>query len=418
MKVLRALGFLLAAAPLFGQVFLPQPASGDIWLDKSGNVVEKNVGVFHVHFQFSYPNGVKTLTLTEEDCDGPFAKIDLSAPFGAFLPVFSDCKSAGDHLDDFSAVAQKVNVLFTWAHGSPWNIVYKAVPGPVRPLVATMQPNAPPSPSMVLLDGLGGNILQLDLKSGKVLSQVTPPAGAIGPLAIRPALFPPFTEVWVANGSSQVSVLNMSAQAVVTNIPTPTVPSGALPAGIVFTNGGDTAFEAFRFLSPDSFGNSGVMVVFDAVKRAVNSSLPLKYGPGAFVISPDGLTAYLLSTNGMITYYDVVSGTADLTVSTFTPGQNGGYGGTGGVFIHPDGTRLFWSIGPYLESFDLTKRKVTAQFNSGLPTTSAIALEVSQDGSTATMGNGQGTIAILDTQYGIVQATLQNSSSTLMFPGF
>jgi hypothetical protein len=416
MKVPRALAFLLAAAPLFGQVFLPQPSSGDIWLDENGNVVSAKLGKFHVHFQFSYPSGVKTLTLTEEDCNGPYLRYKLIPPL--FLPVFSDCKPADDELEDFSAVAEKVSVLFNWAHGAPWNIVYKAAPGAVRPLLTTMQPNAPPAPSMALVDGLGGNILQLDLKTGKALSNVTPPQGAIGPLAIRPALFPPFTEVWVANGSSQVSVLNMSAQTVVTNIRTPSVPAGALPSGIVFSNGGDQAFEAFQLRSPDASGNTGLLVVFDAVNRVVTSTFPLKYGPTAFLMSPDGLTAYLLGSGGQLTYYDVLSGTADLSFSTYAPGSNAGYNGVSNVFIHPDGTRLFWAVGPYLESFNLTTRKVTGQFNSGLPTTSAITLEVSQDGSTATMGNGQGAVAIFDTQYGLVEYTMQYDSPTLTFPGF
>jgi hypothetical protein len=58
-------------------------------------------------------------------------------------------------------------------------------------------------------------------------------------------------------------------------------------------------------------------------------------------------------------------------------------------------------------------RKVTAQFKSGLPFTSGITLEVSQGGSIATMSNGQGAVVIMETQYRIVQATMQNTSPTL-----
>ena len=72
-------------------------------------------------------------------------------------------------------------------------------------------------------------------------------------------------------------------------------------------------------------------------------------------------------------------------------------------------------MGPYLESFDLTLRKVTAQFNSGLPTTSAITLEVSQDGSTATMSNGQGNAVILDTLHGVVQQNIQGQNPPCIF---
>lgn len=138
----------------------------------------------------------------------------------------------------------------------------------------------------------------------------------------------------------------MSAQSVTANIPTPSVPSGATPSGIVFDNSGGAAFEAFRLSSPDASGNSGLLVVFDATNRVVTSTMPLKYGPTAFLMAPDGLTAYLLSGGGQITYYDVLSGTADLSASTFTPGSSGGYNGVSNVFIHPDGTRLFWRWDP------------------------------------------------------------------------
>jgi hypothetical protein len=281
----------------------------------------------------------------------------------------------------------------------------------------TLQPVAPPDPTVIFLDGLGGNIFQVDISTGVTLSQVTPPQSAIGPLAIRPTPNLPSTEVWVANGATQVSVLNMTSQTVTTNIPTPSIPLSAMPVGIVFTNGGVTGFEALRLSSPDSSGNLGVLVIFDAVNRLVRSTFALKNAPSVIVMAPDGLTAYVLSTGGEITYYDILSGTADLSASTYTPGMNNGYSGDGNVFIHPDGTRLFWNIGPFVESFDLTTRKVTAQFSSGLPTTSAITFGLSQDGTLATLSNGQGMAAILDTQYGIVQAAITFPGATQFFLG-
>ena len=53
----------------------------------------------------------------------------------------------------------------------------------------------------------------------------------------------------------------------------------------------------------------------------------LKFVPAALLMAPDGLTAYILSNTGTITYYDVLSGTSDLTVSTYPPGSNAGYPG-------------------------------------------------------------------------------------------
>lgn len=121
--------------------------------------------------------------------------------------------------------------------------------------------------------------------------------------------------------------------------------AAAAPAGIVFTPDGTTAFEAVGFLSPDSSGNLGALVVFDAVNRKVTSTFPLKNAPAAVLIARDGYTLYLLSANGMLTYYDVLSGTADLSVSTFTPGLAGGYSGSSAqVFLTPDGTRLYGTL--------------------------------------------------------------------------
>jgi hypothetical protein len=417
--------------PLFGQGYAPNPNWGIFFLDGSGNVVESGDFRYSIFFTFTYVRDVKTLTFSVKKCPtavkfGP--PTTAGSPGGPPPPpsmTFSQgtCEPIGKDpvVEGFSAIQEKVSELFAWANGSPWNVVYKVTegtPGQPRALFTTIAPSAPPDPTIVFQDGLSGKILQFDFASGNVTSQVTPPQTAVDPLAIRPALFPPFTEVWVANGGLQVSVLNMSAQTVVTNIRTPSVPAGALPTGIVFTNGGDQAFEAFRLLSPDASGNSGLLVVFDAVNRVVTSTFPLKYGPTAVLMSPDGLTAYLLGSGGQLTYYDVLSGTADLSFSTYAPGSGAGYNGVSNVFIHPDGTRLFWAVGTYLVSFNLTTRKVVAQFNSGLPTTSATTLEVSQDGSIATMGNGLGMVVVLDTQYGIVQATLQNSDPTLMFPAF
>jgi hypothetical protein len=382
---------------------------------------EDDSGDYQVYFNFGYVKGVKTLTYGVLSCNPPL-NVELFVNNGFAVTASNPCIPIRQNATyDFSGVFQLVLELKDWANGQPNRVVYKNRLVPVReagtPLLPTEQPVAPPDPSMILLDGLSGNILQLDLTTATVMSQVAPPQTANGPLAARPTITGSANEVWVANGWSQVTVLDMSAGTVAANIPTPSVPSGATPAGIVFDNSGEKAFEAFRLSSPDASGNSGLLVVFDAVNRLVTFSLPLKYAPAAFLMAPDGLTAYLLSTRGEITYYDVLSGTADLSASTYTPGFDTGYNGFSNVFVHPDGTRLFWAVGPNLESFDLTQRKVTAQFSSGLPTTSAITLEVSQNGSFATMSNGQGNGVVLDTHYGIIQYKFQSQSPTLYFPG-
>lgn len=424
MKTVRTLCLLLAAAPLFAQ---PVPSSGTLWLDIHGDEISKDEARVAIVWSFSIENGVKTLTLETFNCTENPIGIYLNAYFNSSALTFGipggdggRCLPSGGspNAENYSAVEPLIAQLDNWANGLPEEVQTESLPRrPLNSSLATIQPTAPADPSTIFLDGLSGNILQVDLNTGVTLSTVTPPTTAIGPFAIRPTPTLPSIEVWVANGATQVSVLNMTSQTVTANIPTPSIPSSATPVGIVFTNTGNIGLEAFSLSSPDSSGNLGILAVFDAAKRAVSSTFPLKYAPARIVMAPDGLTAYLLSTGGEITYYDVLSGTADLSASTFTPGMDNGYNGVSNVFVHPDGTRLFWAVGPYVESFDLTARKVTAQFNSGLPTTSAITFGLSQDGADATMSNGQGAAVILDTQYGLIQASITFPGPTQILLG-
>jgi len=276
--------------------------------------------------------------------------------------------------------------------------------------LTTLAPNSPEDPQMIYLDELGTNtIVSLDLTTGATLSQVALPDSALGPFGVRANATGPPSEVWVANAGTQVSVVDLAAQSIVATVPIPGIPVSAVPAAIVFSNDGTAAFEAVSYPSPDSAGNNGALLVFDAVHRAFFSTLPLKYAPSAFLMSPDGLTAYLFSTSGMITYYDVLSGTADLSLSTYTPGQNNGYTGPPNqVFASPDGMKLFWNVGVQLNVFDLNAHKVTATFDSGLPTTSAASMQMSQDGALIWFTNALGNVAVLDAHSGFVVGNIQN----------
>jgi len=280
----------------------------------------------------------------------------------------------------------------------------------------TVAPVAPPNPRMILLDGLGNSLFAVDMTTLKTVSQVVVPSTS-GPLGIRPSITGPANEVWVANGGLEVSVVDLASQTLLTNILTPSVPEASNPVNIVFDAQGATAFEAMQFSSPDSSGNTGALLVFDAANRTVKSTLLLKYGPTALVMAPDGSTLYILDGRGMLTYYDVLSGTADLSVSTFTPGEVGGTT-SGPLFIHPDGTRLFWNINYLVFVFDLTTRKVIAQFNSGLPSTSGVAMTMSQDGGRVYLSNGAGDVVIMDTKYGnILKTSSTPGQSSLVFGG-
>jgi hypothetical protein len=277
-----------------------------------------------------------------------------------------------------------------------------------------LQPVPPPDPQMVFLDGLGNTIVAVDTTTLTIVSQVVVPS-TTGPFGMRPSSAGPATEAWVANGGSEVSVVNLSAQQLVTNIMTPSLPA-ATSAGIVFTPDGETAFEAVKYFSPDASGNNGALVIYNAAARTVASTFALKYGPAAIVIAPDGLTVYLLSTGGELTYYDVLSGTADLSVSTYPPGQNGGYNGFGPAFVHPDGTRLLWNINYLLIEFNINSRTVT-QFNSGLPSTAAPGMSMSQDGGQVFFYDAAGDIVCMDTTTGNILLSANVGSPISVFGG-
>jgi hypothetical protein len=420
MKALVAM--CLVASPLFCQ-----PEAGSVktvTLDRDGKYLadEGKSGLFtyDVLYQFSVgPNGEKILNFTV--CNFFWQEGEYESALAAIGPgPLPSCPAiAQSKAETLSFVQSLESTVITWAAQAmtAYKINYGTLDRPALSLPSTATPSAPPNPFLVFVDGLSGNVMKFDLQAGSVVGQVQPPSSAIGPVGLRPGAAGSTNEVWVANQTPQVTVADLGEQSILANIATPSLPSSFSPSGIVFTNSGNTAFEAVKYFSPDSSGNNGALVVFDAVNRVVKTTFPLRYAPAVMIMAPDELTIYLLSTGGEITYYDVLSGTADLSVSTFTPGLDNGYPGTGNAFVHADGTRLFWNVGPFLEVFDLTLRKGTSQFASGLTTASAITLEVSQDGSIAIMANGQGSIILLDTLHGLVLGTAQNSTSTLAIPG-
>jgi hypothetical protein len=287
-----------------------------------------------------------------------------------------------------------------------------------RPRLTVAQPATQVDPEMIFLDGLSYNIVEYDVMTDTITSQVTlPPQARV--FALQPTIMGPENTVWTAHAGTvnEISICDLATQSVVATIPTPSLnPDNTVPVGLVFTSGGEAALYAVSYYTPDSSGNNGTLLVFDAASQTLAYTLPLKYAPTALLMAPDGLTAYLLSNTGMITYFDVLSGTADLTASTDTPGMENGYAGVNSdVFIHPDGTRLFWNVATQLEVFDLTTRQVINSFNSGLPATST-SMQMSQDGSTIWFANALGNIVIFDTQSGGILGTYQVPESSV-YPG-
>jgi hypothetical protein len=289
-----------------------------------------------------------------------------------------------------------------------------------NPRSTVLAPPTPPDPTVVFFDGLGNAMVRFDLATNSIMSQI--PFfnyGIASNFAVRPTSSGPENEVWVNNAGINILVMDLGSQSVVATVANPTTPANIVPGNIVFTVSGNTALESLIYYTPDSAGNLGAILAFDATTRTLLSTLPLKNTPFDMLMAPDGLTAYILG-DSTITYYDVLSGTADLTA----PIQyGGGYGYTPAVFIHPDGTRLFVDQGYGLAVFDLTTRQFTSTFTYNLPMyANALSVKMSPDGSTVWVSDSQNNVTTLETRYGNIVSTYQGwqsyqSSNSMVLPG-
>jgi hypothetical protein len=408
-------------------VFAQDAGSVSLYIDTSVfDAPSKPNGAYNLEFsdQFTYeiyrnPDGSKTFIFSVFQCIRDADTLGIGG-----LQRLSGQSAVCTDLSQSAAIAlapvqEAIGEFLNDSSDVPHHIVYKqsSLPGTdpakAKPRTALAQPATAGNPQMIILDNISSTrILKVDLTSFAIVNPVTLP-GQPAAFAVRPTDTGAANEVWTAHGGTinAISVADLGAGKLIATIPTPSLdPNNTLRAGIAFTNDGATALCAVSYFTADSSGNRGALLAFDAVNRKLTSTLLLKFAPQQLLMAPDGLTAYIIgSQSGTIAYYDVLSGTADLTV-TRIPGF------TGQAFIHPDGTRLFWDAGQ-LEVFDLTTRKIVNEFKFGLPTTSATSMQMSQDGSRVYVGNGLGAVAIVDTRYGNILATFQSPGAAQVFGG-
>jgi hypothetical protein len=424
--------FSLVLCPLFAQ-----PNAGAVIIDQGADIFPINFTaivkyqgktltpvytglVLHSFFKYSFvitknPDLSKSFMFKAAKCD--FSEPPYPFPMKPPL-CFPVAESDAIDIGPIAFALKEYHTLAPMAYHHP--IMYSSFAELSHGELATVQPVTLADPQMVMLDGLSYNLVEFDMTNFAIISQVALPQQA-RVFSVRPDATGPGNEVWTAHGGTvdEISITDLASQSVVATIPTTSLdPNNTVPVGIGFTSTGLTALYAVSYFTPDSSGDNGALLVFDVVNRKLTSTLPLKYAPAALVVAPDGLTAYILSSTGMITYYDVFSGTADLSVSTYTPGMNGGYpGAVSSVFIHPNGNQLFWNVGTLLEVFDLTAHKLTNQFNSYLPTTATPFMQVSQDGLMAWFADEFGDIFAIDTRYGNLLAIYLGSSGSAVYPG-
>jgi hypothetical protein len=342
-------------------------------------------------------NGTKTLFFDVLNCE----KAGLAATVSAgllSLPFLAACTMVSESTAETLDGTQEVLAEFynQYPDGQQWYVPLAPPSSPppapatvVHPHLVTAQPAAPPNPHLVDFDGLSNNIYDFDLTTYATLSATVIPYSTFATnLAIRPTATGPDNEVWAIT-PQDIYVVDIGVGTILTTIAIPSSiqnSSNTFPTNRTtgFTSSGATFFYAVPYFTADSAGNKGALLVFDVASRTLTSTVLLKISPDVLVVAPDGLTVYLLSGGaGNITYYDVLSGTADLSVPLYTPGGNPNYfTGYGPVFIHPDGTRLFWLSGG-ISVFDLTSRQITNTFPVSLPAgVSNVRFQMSQDGST------------------------------------
>lgn len=245
------------------------------------------------------------------------------------------------------------------------------------------------APQLVILDGLGDNRLAtIDLSTFATRFSATLPAG-VRSLGLRPAASGPSIEAWVAHSQigNQISIVNHQTGAITGQIPTK-LDESVESVGLVFSTSGQTAFQAVNFFN-QALPAPGSLLVFDTAARKITNTLPLPFRPQGILISPDGSTVYVVGDE-KIAYYDLLSGTADLTAS-FPYFY-------GAPLIHPNGSRIYALQGDQVAVFDPQSRRTVATFKLGFaqPRDSGTMMQLSQDGLLLSIMSYQRDSVVLD----------------------
>jgi len=141
---------------------------------------------------------------------------------------------------------------------------------------------------------------------------------------------------------------------------------------VLFSNSGNTAFELVHGFEGAEFGTA-TLHMYDTATRTLKKSLTLPFQPSDALMSPDGSTLYMIGLGPagriQILYYDLLSGTADLTVTLpssvtfqapYRMHPNGKIYGQATSFRAGDG------LGG-VAVYDPQTRKIVSRFDVGLP---------------------------------------------------
>ncbi len=248
---------------------------------------------------------------------------------------------------------------------------------PTKKIVFGYGALATTAPELVLLDGKSNNrMVSVNLWTFAARYSADLPNG-IRNFGLRPAPDGgPSPEAWVAHSNigTLFTVVNLDSGAIVGKVPT-TLPGE--PRGVVFSNSGNTAFEILDSGTPTP---GGTFVVLDTAARTIKKTLAIPFAPEGILISPDGSTVYVIGPGAAgtknILYYDLLSGTADLTVTVPNPDVF-----FGPYLIHPNGSRVYGQNGSQIFVFDPQARQVISKFKLGLaPGVFFQSMQLSPDG--------------------------------------
>jgi hypothetical protein len=263
---------------------------------------------------------------------------------------------------------------------------------------------ATPAPRVFALDAYSDNLLvSMDLATFVPKSSAKLDSFRGFTFALRPDSNGRPAEAWIptfqTGPGSQMSVVDVGSGSILTKF---TVGNNGEPVRIVFSNTGETAFE---LVSATDGTGSGTLLAFDAATRTLRSSVPIPFYPYGMAISPDGSTVYVIGIGSAgaskILYFDLLSATADLTVTL--PNTESF---TGPYLMHPNG-RIYGQNSGRVLVFDPQARKIISKFDLGYSAGLYVqAMRLTQDGrqlyvlDSAALRGQSGNIQVLDAETG------------------
>jgi len=237
-----------------------------------------------------------------------------------------------------------------------------------------------------------------------------------------------FAYVPVVSRSPNVTVVDVSSNAVVTTIP---LSAGLNPFLMQISPDGSMVWVSAFVFGP-STASTGITVIQTSTNQAVGSiALPAQADPGAIVFSPDGTRAYVAANESTVDVVNVAKMEAVSAIETLgnvsglvispdgqtllVPNYSGSQvaaiaeasgralanipvglsGNYGGAAVSPDGARVYVTSTDSVSVIDTASKKAVTSVPTGL---GPVGVVVSPDGTKAYVANSGGnSVTVIDT---------------------